>query len=413
MLAQEAELPAWSRRMRRERERRGWSQGDAVDRMIAHAQTKNDRQISTRANVLRRWKAWEAGENLPDDRYQGYIASTFGTVRHAVFPAPGERAESELLAGSGMDTLEIITKVKTSDVDSAVLEALEITVDQLCSQYAYVPAERLVLEGREWLQRVAELRTGRLTLNQHRDILALAGWLALLVGCVEYDSGDRVGAEATRRAALSLGEESGRVAIQGWAHEMRAWFALTQNDLTGVIAAARAGLEVAPQEGVAAQLVTQEAKAWAKLGDRRQVEIALERGRSLLDSLPYPSNVANHFIVDPAKFDYYSMAVYSMLGEDTLAAGLAQEVIADGTEPDGRERAPMRNAEARIALGVAAARSGDLDQAVTLGLRSLEGERRSIPGLLARSRDLAEIVKAKYGSEPLALDYLERLRELG
>jgi hypothetical protein len=381
--------------------------------MIAHAHGQNDRQIPTRPNVLRRWKAWEAGANLPEERYQTDIAATFGTVRHAIFPAPGERPGPGLLAGTGMDTLEIVTRVKTSDVDSAVLDALQITVDKLCSAYAYVPAVRLVVDGRDWLRRVAELRTGRLTLAQYREVLRLAGWLALLVGCVEYDSGDRLTAETTRREALSLGEESGDTAIQGWAHEMRAWFALTHEDLPGVIQAARLGVEIAPNHDVAAQLVTQEAKAWAKLGDRRQVEVALERGRALLDSLPYPTNIANHFVVDPAKFDYYSMAVYSMLGEDTLASGLAQEVIAAGTEPDGPERAPMRNAEARIALGVAAARAGDLEQAIALGLRSLGGERRSIPGLLARSRDLAQIVKDRYGTEPLALEYLERLRELG
>ncbi|MFC8145476.1 hypothetical protein ACFUKV_27580 [Streptomyces paradoxus] len=26
------------------------------------------------------------------------------------------------------------------------------------------------------------------TLSQHREVLALSGWLALLVGCVEYDT---------------------------------------------------------------------------------------------------------------------------------------------------------------------------------------------------------------------------------
>ncbi len=33
---------------------------------------------------------------------------------------------------------------------------------------------------------------------------------------------------------------------------------------------------------------------------------ALERGRLLLDSMPYPENVENHFVVD-SKFDFYAM----------------------------------------------------------------------------------------------------------
>jgi hypothetical protein len=41
------------------------------------------------------------------------------------------------------------------------------------------------------------------TLKQHRKILVLAGWIALLIACVEYDTGDRLAAETTRQAALS------------------------------------------------------------------------------------------------------------------------------------------------------------------------------------------------------------------
>ena len=42
-----------------------------------------------------------------------------------------------------------------------------------------------------------------MTLKQHREILVQAGWVALLVGCVEYDTGNRQAAETTRQAALA------------------------------------------------------------------------------------------------------------------------------------------------------------------------------------------------------------------
>src|SRR5437868_4380897 len=45
--------------------------------------------------------------------------------------------------------------------------------------------------------------------------------------------GMRTQSEATRRAALSLGEEAGHGDIVGWAHEMRAWYALTQGNYRG------------------------------------------------------------------------------------------------------------------------------------------------------------------------------------
>jgi hypothetical protein len=106
-------------------------------------------------------------------------------------------------------------------------------------------------------------------------------------------------AEATRQAAASLGRESEDAGIMAWAQEMTCWFALTQGRYRQVIEAARIGHDMAPHHSVSVQLAGQAAKAWARMGDRRQVEHALERGRVLLESLPYPENVANHFAIDP------------------------------------------------------------------------------------------------------------------
>jgi hypothetical protein len=72
----------------------------------------------------------------------------------------------------------------------------------------------------------------------------------------------------------------------------------------------------------------------------------------------------------------------------------------------------MRNAEARITLGVVAAREGDLETALSYGDRALSGDRRYIPSLLMVSRDLGAIVSDRYGSEPNAMEYLNRLRQL-
>jgi tetratricopeptide (TPR) repeat protein len=312
-----------------------------------------------------------------------------------------------------METLEIVSRLNRSDVDKATLDALRITADRLCSEYPFMPSEQLLIEGRQWLRRVVELHSKSLTLAQHREILALSGWLALLVGCVEYDTGDRHAAESTRRAALSLAVEAEHAEISGWAYEMRAWFALTTGDYRGVIAAARQGADAAAHHGVAVQLAGQEAKAWARLGDRRQVEVALDKGRRLLEGMPHPENLDNHFVVDPAKFDFYAMDCYRLVGEDRLASTLAEEVLRAGTDFDGTERTPMRNAEARVTLGVAAARAGDLEQAVIMGERALEGERQSVPSLIMTSRELAAEMRQRYGTEPAANDYLARLHDLG
>ena len=260
---------------------------------------------------------------------------------------------------------------------------------------------------------MVELHNKSLTRAQHREVLALSRWLALLVGCVEYDTGNRHGAEATRRAALSLATEAGHTEVAGWAHEMKAWFALTTGDYRGVIAASQSGAEIAAAHGVAVQFAGQEAKAWARLGDRRQMEVALDKGRRLLEGMPYPDNLDHHFVVDPMKFDFYAMDCYRLAGEDRLARTLADEVIRTGTDFDGTERMPMRNAEARVTLGVAAAREGDVEQAVVYGERALAGVRQSVPSLIMTSRKLAAVLRNNFADAPAAQDYLAHLRDLG
>jgi hypothetical protein len=341
--------------MTNEREARSWSQTDAVRAMQAHAMPGE--RLPDAASLLRQWKRWEAGEVTPSDFYKTIIARTFGTVTHAMFPVlPRHDADGDVLAITGMDTLELVSRLQRSDLDDATVNGLRVMADGLCSEYPFMPAGQLLTEGRAWLRRITQFQGQRVTLKQHREILVLAGWVTLLLACVEYDTGNRQAAETTRQAALSLGAEAEHAEIQGWAQEIRAWMNLTTGDYHGVIAAARSGTEVAPIHGVTVQLAAQEAKAWARIGDRRQTEVALDRGRRLLDSMPYPENLDHHFVVDPTKFDFYAMDCYRHLAEDRMAETLADEVIRSATDFDGTERAPMRLAEARVTLGVVAAR---------------------------------------------------------
>lgn len=170
----------------------------------------------------------------------------------------------------------------------------------------------------------------RYGLAAHRELLTASGWLALLVGCVEYDLGMRAGAEATRAMARQLGEEAGHPEIMAWSHEMAAWFALTQSRYRGVLTAARTGQTAGPNGSAAVQLAGQEAKALARLGDVAGVREALGRGRALLGAMPVPDRPDHHFVVDPDKWDFYAMDAYRLAGDDQLAAHHARTVLARG-----------------------------------------------------------------------------------
>jgi len=399
--------PAWAIRIRAARCARGWSLADAARELRRIADKPMDQ-----ANLVRNWKRWETGEVEPDRVHKPLLAKVFGTVTAALFPRQTSH-DAELLSSTGLDTLEVITRLRSSDVSQATIEALQITAERLGCEYSRVPAGDLYVEGRDWLQRLTELRDRKMTLAQHREILALAGQIALLVGCVEYDLGLEQPAETTRRGALLLGQEAGDSNTVGWAHEMRAWFALTHGQYRAAIAAADAGLAaVGPAHSVVVQMQAHRAKAWARMGNRAEVDAALESGRTVLEALPYPDNPDNHFVVDPSKWDFYTMDAYRHVGEDRLAEEYAREVLRTSTDRNGVDLRPMRAAEARVTLGVVAARQNDLEGALMYGRRALGGNRQSLPSLTMCARELGAELVHRYPDEPEANLYLDELRAL-
>lgn len=78
--------PAWARRIAAERAAREWSQRDAVRALRGHSKD----ELPADDSLIRQWKRWEAGQ-IPNEFYRPLIAAVFGTVTHALFPAPARR----------------------------------------------------------------------------------------------------------------------------------------------------------------------------------------------------------------------------------------------------------------------------------------------------------------------------------
>jgi hypothetical protein len=127
--------------------------------------------------------------------------------------------------------------------------------------------------------------------------------------------------------------------------------------------------------------------------------------------MPIAERPDNHFVVDADKWDFYAMDAYRLARDDDLAAHHAREVLALGAGPDG-ERAPMRMAEARLTLAAVAARTGDLEQAVTTGVAALAAGRRSLPSLLMVAGELDGELHRRYPGEAAPDEFREALRAI-
>src|SRR5690606_22962405 len=278
----------------------------------------------------------------------------------------------------------------------------------LCRAYPVVPAATLRDRTQKRLAQVTRLLSGRITLDQHRELLVITGWLTALLGCVHYDLGEREEAETARQAAYEMGRQVGHGELMGWAHEMSAWFALVEGRYEDVVTAARTGQAVAGPSSAQVQLTLQEARGLARMGNRRDADKALSRGADILATLPIPGNPDHHFVFDHSKWIFYAATCYTWLGDDDRAEEHALETIRMHTRPDGTSNAPMRVADAHIDLGIVHARRGDLDAAVEHGHAALDIDRRSLTDLVNRAADLDRVLRQRYRRETPTQEFHER-----
>lgn len=320
-----------------------------------------------------------------------------------VVPKDALQAEADLF-----DTLELTRLAGMSDISAGTIEALQEATDLLCRAYPTTAAAALRDRAKKRLKQAHELLGKRTTIDQHRELLVIAGWIAALLGCVHYDLGEREEAEAARQAAYQWGKQAGHGELMGWAFEMRAWFSLVEGNYEQLIEAARAGQHIAGTTSAGVQLTLQEAKGWAYLGDRKQTDDALTRGAHTLAQLPAPAHREHHFVFDRTKYAFYASTCYAVVGDNSRAEEHALEVITRHTRPDGSSNAPMRVAQARIDLGIVAARHGDLDEAVSYGESAFEFDRKSLADLVSRTSELDRIIQERYRGEQLAREFHER-----
>lgn len=288
------------------------------------------------------------------------------------------------MAESGHEQVsELVNALRKPRVGADQLALAAVEVERLCTAYASQSADTLAVEVDRWMGELTNLvRAGRVSSAGHREVIRLTGWLTLLRGCLCWDQGDRTGAQQARVAAEGLADDLNDGIQAAWAWEIRAWMALTEGNLPQVITAADEGIRCAPHASVAAQLHAQKAKAHARMKDKRMAEVALDQIRNVLDTCPIPANIANHFIVDPAKASFYAMDVYRTLpGADLLADAMAETVISTSTSPSGTVISPMRLAEAQLTKAVLLARNENSTQALQVVDQALAHLRVSAPSL--------------------------------
>ncbi len=404
--------------LRNWRAQRHMSRAEMADRINA-SQTGTAERLPCDEERIRRWESGEV--RWPSPPYRRALKELTGLEPAQLGFVPRDQAVPVLHGGGRIgaaeafrteaelfDTMDLDRMVTVSDLSQGTIDTLQEAAELLCRAYPSASAAQLRARTKQRLSYITRLIGGRCTLDQHRELLVTAGWLALLLGCLHYDLGEREQAEAARQAAYHAGLQSGHGEIVAWSFELAAWFALTEGRYDDVVTYAQAGQAHAGLTNAMVQLVLQQARGEARMGEGKDVHASLDLGARLLEQMPKPEHPENHFVFDRTKWIFYAADCYTWLGDDEPAEEHAREIITYHTQPDGSSNAPMRSANSHIDLAIIRARHGDLDQAVHHGLVAFGYDRKTEASLLSRAADLDHILTERYPDERLTDEFRER-----
>ena len=419
-------------RLRALREARSESRSEFARALRRKAESMGENLACDERRVAR----WERGEvRWPRGAYRRVLSALLGIpIDQLGFEPPDQVAEAitgspDVATSPGRTTgtsfapvfdLDAAARVRRSeqepvfgpvlDLSPGTLESLESAAVDLCRDYGHEPVREVIALAQKRLALVGRLLQDGMRPAERRRLLVVCGWLSAVLGCAFFDTGQRRRAETLRADVRELATQAGHVELAGWAQEMTTWFALTEGRFRDALAAAQAGEVAVGDSSVAARLALHEAKAAARLRDRRLAEDALDRARGIVDRLPWPFDELNHFAMDEATLAAHAATAYLWLGDDAAAEDCAWQVLVHQLKPDGTTNHPMRVAEIRCTLAVLAARRHDLEQAVYFGLLALDAERVSVPTLLTRAAELEAVLTAGFPGAKNATEYADKLR---
>ncbi|MER7505964.1 helix-turn-helix transcriptional regulator [Nonomuraea pusilla] len=405
------DVPAWAVRLRAERRGKLWTQREMAKQLADAADGRTRARFPERESMIRMIKDWEAGRHQPKDPYRVLYCRVFGMDESELF---GDDPDSTPpggihLGGDEIEALELARRVAASDVGGETLDRLESAVDDLATAYPGTPPAELLNRVREHLSYVSHLFDAKKTINEHRRLLTVGGWLSLLASTCHVDLRQFRAATTWLQTASQLAEHAEHPEIAAWCLETEAWRAVTTGDYRRALTLSQGAQTVAPRGSSAyIQATAQEGRVWARLGAGPETRDALARVDRLVSPLPMPDSPEHHYRYDPTKRDAYVATTLSWLG-DPAAESYARQVLNRlETAADGPPR-PRRAVSARLDLALALIAADKPDEAGQVTLTAVTSG-SLVPSSYWRAREVISAVEAH--RVPEAVELHEAYREL-
>ncbi|MGH4012186.1 MAG: hypothetical protein ACRDTH_29170 [Pseudonocardiaceae bacterium] len=299
--------------------------------------------------------------------------------------------------------LEVTRQAAVSDL--AAVDDLNTVVEHYKRILRSAPPSELYDEILGVRAHVGTLLDGTRAANNHPDLVVLAGWLSNLLALVTHDLHDRAASLVWCADAERCGREVRYPELGGWAAQTRVRMSFYDGQAREAVTHAQWGQKLAPLGTIVhAELVSQEMRAWALIGDSDKVSSARRRAKEAITKLPPDTPRQEAFSINLADDPPYTATSLLFLGRYKEAVEATRRVIAafyPSCAGEGRRVNPSGFARTYLILALALAGLGKLDEAYAAGNVALEAPRLVWPvavlaGKLDRKlmRDFADTAEA-------------------
>jgi transcriptional regulator with XRE-family HTH domain len=256
---------------------------------------------------------------------------------------------------------------------------------------------------------------GRSAPRQRPDLTVTAGWLSSLLAISAADLGDHAAAAVWCTDTERRGRDAAYPELLGWAALTRSLMAWYQGDpLASAAAAGRGQADGRPGSVAHVKLAAQEMRCRAMLGDAAGMAEARRRAAAAMAQLGPPNPAASVYSVPRAEDPPYTATSLLLAGRYAEAAQMTRRIIDTAYHQQSRAPGdqPTNYARTLLILALAAARLGELDEALAAGTAALECGRVVWPTIVLAAK-LDQALAGQFPAAAYAADFHARYLEAG
>jgi transcriptional regulator with XRE-family HTH domain len=308
--------------------------------------------------------------------------------------------------GAVLESLRLTLHVEGPGGGPATDEQLELAVRHYARVYWATPAAVLFDQVRQCRQLVGAMLERPQPRRRLRHLHVVAGWLSALLGNLAFHLGDYAAAAAHLGAAARLAQAADHRGLIAWVRGAQSMVALYDGRAEAALRLARQGQAVAPGPLARAQLASWgEARALARMGDRRGVLEAVARGSRAIEAAGDDRGPGGVFSFSAGEFEQYCGTACLWLDLPVKAKQHVERAL------ELRETVAAR-AMARLDLAAAQCQLGYPGEASQIAAEALQTpDEYLIDPIMRRAAELSVALQPHRSLAPVR-DFDERLAAL-